>query len=65
MSSVRTRYPAPLSSHSIKALHYIGNVETLDRYQLGAPIKRKAQSIYRTPGMLIQMIDCVCCLILL
>jgi hypothetical protein len=25
------------SSHSIKALHYIGNVETLDRYQLGAP----------------------------
>lgn len=25
------------SSYSIKALHYIGNVETLDRYQLGAP----------------------------
>ena len=24
-------------SYSIKALHYIGNVETLDRYQLGAP----------------------------
>lgn len=25
-------------SYSIKALHYIGNVETLDRYQLGAPV---------------------------
>jgi len=32
---------------------------------LGAPIKRKAQSIHRTLEMLIQMIDCVCCLILL
>ena len=26
-----------ICSYSIKALHYIGNVETLDRYQLGAP----------------------------
>jgi hypothetical protein len=28
----------PTCSHSIKALHHIGNVETLDRYQLGAPL---------------------------
>ena len=37
--NVRVQFslPAPLSSYSIKVLHYIGNVETLDRYQLGAP----------------------------
>ena len=28
-------------SHSIMVLHYIGNVETLDRNQVGAPLIRK------------------------
>ena len=38
MSPVRFWYSAPICSHSIKALHYIGNVETQDRYPVGAPI---------------------------
>ena len=29
--------PSTISSYSIKALHYIGNVETQDRYPVGAP----------------------------
>ena len=38
-----------MSSYSIKALHYIGNVETLDRYQLGAP-NPAFSSMDRIPG---------------
>jgi hypothetical protein len=34
---VRFLHAGPICSYSIKALHYIGNVETQDRYLVGAP----------------------------
>ena len=37
---VRFLLAGPICSCSTKVVHYIGNVETLDRYQPGAPIDK-------------------------
>ena len=51
---VRFSYPAPYGSYSIKALHYIGNVETQDRYLVRAPIKPiPTPDVNRVPGLFI------------
>lgn len=49
---VRFSLPAPNRSHSIKALHYIGNVETQDRYLVRAPIKPiPTPDVMTVPGL--------------
>lgn len=44
--------PAPNRSYSIKALHYIGNVETQDRYLVRAPLKPiPTPDVMTVPGL--------------
>ena len=37
---MNNRLTEPIRSHSIKALHYIGNVETVEHYHLRAPLDK-------------------------
>ena len=45
---VRFLLAGPLGSHSIKALHYIGNVETVEHYHLRAPLDKQCKMQYNT-----------------
>ena len=55
-SPVRTRLAAPYRSYSIKALHYIGNVETQDRYLVRAPLKPiPTPDVMTVPGLFLRI----------